>query len=102
MMFLSNFPKTGTTWLIVLTFAIFNRKHLSNIENHPLLTSNPHKLVPSLEFKIFCDDIHDPVLHLSNMTEPRLFSTQIPFTSLPKSIIESNGKIVNLYLSKSI
>ncbi|XP_014503187.1 cytosolic sulfotransferase 15-like [Vigna radiata var. radiata] len=89
----ASFPKTGTTWLIALTFAIVNRQYFST-ENHPLLTSNPHTLVPCLEFKIFCDDIHDPVLHLSNMLEPRLFSTHTPFTALPKSITESNAKIV--------
>ncbi|XP_047179517.1 cytosolic sulfotransferase 15-like [Vigna umbellata] len=89
----ASFPKTGTTWLIALTFAIVNRQYFST-ENHPLLTSNPHTLVPCLEFKIFCDDIHDPVLHLSNMLEPRLFSTHTPFTALPKSITESNAKII--------
>jgi len=89
----ASFPKTGTTWLIALTFAIVNRQNFS-VENHPLLTSNPHTLVSCLEFKIFCDDIHDPVLHLSNMIEPRLFSTHTPFTSLPKSLTESNAKII--------
>jgi len=89
----ASFPKTGTTWLIALTFAIVNRKHFSE-ENHPLLTSNPHTLVSCLEFKIFCDEIHDPLLHLSTMLEPRLFSTHTPFTALPKSLIQSNAKII--------
>ncbi|QCD85680.1 desulfoglucosinolate sulfotransferase A/B/C [Vigna unguiculata] len=90
----ASFPKTGTTWLIALTFATVNRKHFS-AENHPLLTSNPHTLVSCLESKIFfVDEIHDPLLHLSNMLEPRLFSTHTPFTALPKSLNESNAKII--------
>ncbi|RDX69173.1 Cytosolic sulfotransferase 15, partial [Mucuna pruriens] len=86
----ASFPKSGTIWLKALTFAIANHQHFS-LENHPLLTSNPHGLVPFLEY-IFASDIQDPILHLSNMTEPRLFGTHTPFPSLPKSIIESNCK----------
>ncbi|RDX65916.1 Cytosolic sulfotransferase 15, partial [Mucuna pruriens] len=44
--------ETGTTWLKALTFAVVNHQHFS-IENHPLLTSNPHDLVPPLyKFRI--------------------------------------------------
>ncbi|TKY68447.1 Cytosolic sulfotransferase 15 [Spatholobus suberectus] len=44
----ASFPKSGTTWLKALTFAIVNHQRFSSIENHPLLTSNPHELVPPL------------------------------------------------------
>ncbi|KAK9910569.1 hypothetical protein M0R45_034525 [Rubus argutus] len=82
---LASVPKTGTTWLKALTFAIVNRHRFPINKNHPLLTSNPHDLVPFL-------------LELTNLSckfpdEPRLFSTHIPFPSLG-TIKESNCKIV--------
>ncbi|KAJ1439446.1 Sulfotransferase domain [Sesbania bispinosa] len=86
-------PKSGTTWLKALTFAIVHRQRFPSTENHPLLTSNSHQLVPFFEFSIY-GDIHDQIPHLSNMTERRLFGTHIPFPSLAKSIKESNCKII--------
>ena len=90
----ASFPKSGTTWLKALTFSILNRHRFSSSHNHPLLTSNPHELVPFLDFIFHGDNIHDKLAHLSNMTEPRVFGTHVPFPSLPKSIKESNCKIV--------
>ncbi|XP_014503186.1 cytosolic sulfotransferase 15-like [Vigna radiata var. radiata] len=91
--FVASFPKSGTTWLKALTFVIVNHQRFSSFENHPLLSSNPHELVSAPEF-ILSHDLHDQLLSLSNMTEPRLFSTHIPFSSLPKTITESNCKII--------
>jgi len=90
----ASIPKSGTTWLKALTFSVVNRKRFSCSESHPLLTSNPHELVPFLEF-IFQDDyVQDKHSYLSNMTQPRTFGTHIPFSSLCKSIKESNCKII--------
>ncbi|KAK7342995.1 hypothetical protein VNO80_25956 [Phaseolus coccineus] len=83
----ASFPKSGTTWLKALTFAIVNRQCFSSFENHPLLSSNPHELVLAVEF-IYRGDVHCPTI------EPRLFGTHTPFPSLPKSIMESNCKII--------
>jgi len=88
----ASFPKSGTTWLKALTFAIVNHKNFPSTENHPLLTSNPHQLVPPLY--TFRGNIHDQILQLSKMAEPRLFGTHFPFHALPKSIIESNCRII--------
>ncbi|CAJ1978300.1 unnamed protein product [Sphenostylis stenocarpa] len=90
----ASFPKSGTIWLKALTFAIVNHQSFSSLEDHPLLTSNPHELVPFFEFIFGGNYIHDQNLHLSTMTEPRIFGTHTPFPSLPKSIKESNCKIV--------
>jgi len=90
----ASFPKSGTTWLKALTFAILNRQRFSSSHNHPLLTSNSHELVPFLDFIFHDDNIQDKLSDLSNMTEPRVFGTHVPFPSLSKSIKESNCKIV--------
>ncbi|CAJ1978310.1 unnamed protein product, partial [Sphenostylis stenocarpa] len=81
--FVASFPKSGTTWLKALTFAILNHQRFPSFENHPLLTSNPHELVPPLEF-ILSRDLDDQILNLSNMSEPRLLGIHTPFPSLPK------------------
>ncbi|CAJ1978299.1 unnamed protein product [Sphenostylis stenocarpa] len=90
----ASFPKLGTIWLKALTFVIVNHQSFSSLEDHLLLTSNPHELVPFFEFIIGGNYIHNQNLHLSTMTEPRVFGTHTPFPSLPKSIKESNCKIV--------
>jgi len=85
--FVASFPKSGTTWLKAITFAIVNRQSFSSIDNHPLLTSNPHQLIPFIE--IMCrDDADWP------STEPRVFGTHTPLPSLPNSIMECNCKII--------
>ncbi|KAF3677592.1 Cytosolic sulfotransferase 12 [Capsicum annuum] len=87
-------PKSGTTWLKSLLFALVNRKKHSIFEqNHPLLVKNSHDLVPFLEHRIYGDD-HDR--NYSSFTLPRLFSTHLPFTSLPKSVQDTSTKIVYL------
>ncbi|KZV48492.1 cytosolic sulfotransferase 15-like [Dorcoceras hygrometricum] len=51
---LATLPKSGTTWLKALTFSIVNRSRYPLGEN-PLLTSNPHALIPFLERNIYRD-----------------------------------------------
>ncbi|KEH33293.1 putative P-loop containing nucleoside triphosphate hydrolase [Medicago truncatula] len=89
-------PKSGTTWLKALTFALINRKKYQNIHNfnHPLLTSNPHVLVPFLEVDLYYDK--DYVPNLNSLSPPRLFATHIPYELLPKSVKESSCKVVYL------
>jgi len=89
----ASFPKSGTIWLKALAFAIVNHQRFSSLENHPLLTSNPHELVPFLEF-VFCGDIHDQLHLLANKPDPRVLGTHTPFPSLPDSIKDSNCKII--------
>ncbi|XLS43832.1 hypothetical protein HN51_000697 [Arachis hypogaea] len=91
-------PKSGTTWLKAWTFALLNRhKYPKMFENHPLLTKNPHFLVPFLELDLYNDK--DLVPDLNSIPSPRLFSTHLPYVSLPKSVIDSNCKI--LYLCRN-
>lgn len=91
-------PKSGTTWLKALTFAILNRKtscpNLSNhLHPHPLLTTNPHVLVPFLELDLY---LHKTKPDLSLLSSPRLFSSHLPYVSLPESMKWSACKIIYL------
>jgi len=86
----ASFPKSGTIWMKALAFAISSHQSFSSFENHPLLTSNPHELVPFLEFTFggVDHDIQNQIL------EPRIFGTHTPFPSLPVSIKDSDCKII--------
>ncbi|PON83607.1 Sulfotransferase domain containing protein [Trema orientale] len=87
---LASNPKSGTTWLKALLFSILNRTDCSP-SNTPLLTSNPHQLVPSFEFTLYSN----PKRHdLNVMSSPRLVSTHIPYSSFPNSIKHSKCRIV--------
>lgn len=79
-------PKTGTTWLKSLTFAIVTRKSFDDSTN-PLLFNLPHTCVLRLE------DQPDPASITRDPKMP-LLSTHIPFSSLPQSLLDSGCKIV--------
>ncbi|XP_059315980.1 cytosolic sulfotransferase 12-like [Lycium ferocissimum] len=87
-------PKSGTTWLKALLFALINRLlHPIFEQNHPLLVKNPHDLVPFLELKLYIDG---QVPNFLSFNTPRLLSTHLPFASLPKSVQDSRNKLVYL------
>ncbi|KAL0407850.1 UNVERIFIED_CONTAM: Cytosolic sulfotransferase 15 [Sesamum radiatum] len=87
---LSTMPKSGTTWLKALTFSIANRNVIP-IDQSPLLTSNPHKVVPALEFDLYWGQENlDP----EQILDPRILSTHMPFEILPDSIREAGCRII--------
>ncbi|KAG5575978.1 hypothetical protein H5410_056112 [Solanum commersonii] len=87
-------PKSGTTWLKSLLFALVNRVKHSIFElNHPLIVNNPHFLVPFLEHTLYIDG---RVPDFSTFTSPRLLATHVPFASLPQSVQDSKTKLVYL------
>ncbi|KAK1428863.1 hypothetical protein QVD17_17703 [Tagetes erecta] len=92
--YLATLPKSGTTWLKALVFALVNRNHYKNnsLSTHPLLVSNPHKCVPFIEGEIFKNTPTYVDPHSS-----RLFATHIPYTSLPQSILDCGSRFVYLY-----
>ncbi|XP_019189649.1 PREDICTED: flavonol sulfotransferase-like [Ipomoea nil] len=82
-------PKTGTTWLKALAFAIVTRNQFDDNNNHPLFNAVPHDCVPFLEV--------DLVDHVEKKKDPEmmpLLSTHLPFSSLPKSIVSRGCKMV--------
>ncbi|XP_047966359.1 cytosolic sulfotransferase 12-like [Salvia hispanica] len=96
--FLITTPKSGTTWLKALIFALMNRKQNPiSSATHPLLSHNPHALVPFLEIKLYADNQKPDI---ASLPSPRLFSTHIPYVSLPESV--KNGSRCKLvYLCRN-
>ncbi|XP_048131495.1 cytosolic sulfotransferase 12-like [Rhodamnia argentea] len=89
-------PKSGTTWLAAILFALVNRAKYSGSSSqrsHPLLTQNPHDLVPSLEFKLYLEE-ENP--NLAALAPTRLLATHMPYSLLPQSVRDSNCKLVYL------
>ncbi|KAJ0088400.1 hypothetical protein Patl1_32755 [Pistacia atlantica] len=80
--FICSVPKSGTTWLKSLTFAIVTRTQFDN-STSPLLNQNPHNCVPLLEIDFSRKGIKPEPGSLP------LMSTHLPYASLPKSIIDS-------------
>ncbi|KAL7597644.1 hypothetical protein Lser_V15G26274 [Lactuca serriola] len=91
--YLATLPKSGTTWLKALVFAIVNRNRYKNnsLSTHPLLISNPHNCLPFIETEIYR---HTPTYAKAH--SPRLFATHIPYISLPQSILQSNCRLIYL------
>ncbi|CAN7064708.1 hypothetical protein Bca4012_101874 [Brassica carinata] len=90
--FVCSYPKTGTTWLKALTFAIANRSRFDDSSN-PLLKRNPHEFVPYIEidFPFF------PQLDVLNNKSNTLFSTHIPHELLPDSVVRSGCNLVYIW-----
>ncbi|XVF54459.1 hypothetical protein PTKIN_Ptkin05aG0181800 [Pterospermum kingtungense] len=82
---LCSHPKTGTTWLKALAFAVVTRS--SDDSTSPLLTRTPHDCVTFMEM--------DAAQGINNR-DPGipLVATHSPYISLPNSIITSGCKIV--------
>lgn len=76
---ISSLPKSGTTWLKALTVALLERSKHST--NHPLLSDNPHGLVPVLELRLYIETSKPDLTNFSS-TNPRLFATHVPFHTL--------------------
>ncbi|XP_048139512.1 cytosolic sulfotransferase 15-like [Rhodamnia argentea] len=78
-------PKSGTTWLKALVFSVVNRSRF-NISNTPLLTSNPHEVVPFIGRR--------SLPGLDGMVESRLLAMHIPYPALPESVRQSDCPII--------
>ncbi|KAH8496353.1 hypothetical protein H0E87_019202 [Populus deltoides] len=73
-------------------FSLVNRVSFPDTKQHPLLTNNPHALVPFLEMEY----VDKENLDFTNFTFPRLFSTHLPLSSLSRSVEDSDCKLVYL------
>ncbi|VVA92838.1 unnamed protein product [Arabis nemorensis] len=90
----ASFPKSGTTWLKALTVALLERsKHSS--DDHPLLSDNPHGLVPVLELRLYTESSKPDLTSFSS--SPRLFATHVPFHTLQEALKGSPCKVVYIW-----
>ncbi|KAD5961169.1 hypothetical protein E3N88_12642 [Mikania micrantha] len=89
--FLCSAPKTGTTWLKSLAFAIVTREKFDE-STTPLLTKFAHECVPLLEKA----QVVERENIRKNFNLP-LISTHLRYASLPESVFSSNCKIVYIY-----
>ncbi|KAL2892678.1 Cytosolic sulfotransferase 12 [Bienertia sinuspersici] len=97
--FITGLPKTGTTWLKSLLFATVNRTS-HPIDQSPLLTHHPQELVYNLESDVYSEAfVYPRPNNLNELSAPRLLSTHISYTSLPKSIKTSGCRI--LYICRN-
>ncbi|XP_021754755.1 cytosolic sulfotransferase 5-like [Chenopodium quinoa] len=98
---IGSLPKTGTTWLKSLLFAVVNRANYSaNHHQNPLLENHPHELVYSLETDVYNKAfVYPRPHHLNELSSPRLLSTHLPYVSLPESIRTSGCRI--LYITRN-
>lgn len=98
---IASHPKTGTTWLKSLLFAVVNRAHHhTGTKRNPLLAHHPHELVYRLENDIYGEAFTYPrPHHLNELASPRLFSTHFAYSSLPESVKTSGCRV--LYIGRN-
>ncbi|KAG2245919.1 hypothetical protein Bca4012_091169 [Brassica carinata] len=95
---LASLPKSGTTWLKALVFAVVHRnKYAPNLVSHPLLSDNPHNLVRFLEVDLY---VKNQCPGLEELPSPRIFATHVPFQKLRESLRDSPCKVV--YVCRNI
>ncbi|KAL0663770.1 hypothetical protein Bca4012_100607 [Brassica carinata] len=82
----------GTTWLKSLTFIIANRSRFDDSTN-PLLKRNPHELIPFIEIQFPLFPQVDSLKDKGNT----LFSTHMPYKSLPDSVVKKGCKMVYIW-----
>ncbi|KAL4587474.1 hypothetical protein LXL04_000345 [Taraxacum kok-saghyz] len=89
--YIATLQKSGTTWVKALSFAIINRTiyKTNSLSTHPLQILNPHRCVPFVEIEA----LHRLPTYVDGHS-PRLFSTHMPYTSLPKSVLDNGCRIV--------
>jgi hypothetical protein len=82
-------PKSGTTWIKVLLYSTVRRaEHPVDSSDHPLNSLGPHQCIKFLEYQVYSGS---RIPDLGELPDPRLFSTHVPFSSLPRSVVAASG-----------
>ncbi|ESQ29129.1 hypothetical protein EUTSA_v10024038mg [Eutrema salsugineum] len=89
---LASYPKSGTTWLKALTVALLERSKNHSSDHHPLLSHNPHGIVPYFELGLYIESSSPDLAKYT--TVPRLFSTHMPLDAMHETLKDSSCKIV--------
>ncbi|WVZ67443.1 hypothetical protein U9M48_016518 [Paspalum notatum var. saurae] len=92
--FLSSFPKSGTTWLKALAFATLKRStHPPSEGNHPLRHCNPHDCIKFLELDLSAGE-------LEALPSPRVVSTHLPYSLLPDNVTKEGSGCRIVYVCR--
>ncbi|XP_062182134.1 cytosolic sulfotransferase 16-like [Phragmites australis] len=83
-------PKCGTTWLKALAFTIANHSRY-DFSNHPLLTNNPHEIVPVRYLPTLEVPMGKELSYVETLPSPRLLATHMPLLLLPKSLVANHS-----------
>lgn len=86
---LASFPKTGTTWVKSLLYAIINHSSLDS-----LVKNNPHDLVPFLEVDVYGESSKSSIMSDTNCDATRIFNTHIPYQFLGENLESSGCRVV--------
>uniref|UniRef100_A0A0D9WSA7 Sulfotransferase domain-containing protein n=1 Tax=Leersia perrieri TaxID=77586 RepID=A0A0D9WSA7_9ORYZ len=81
---IATFPKSGTTWIKALLFAMAHRReNLANGACHPFNSLGPHECINFLKYQLYTEN---KIPNLEELSNPRLFATHMPFELLPRSM----------------
>nr|GMD08403.1 cytosolic sulfotransferase 17-like [Ipomoea batatas] len=88
---LASFPKTGTTWLKSLLYAITNYSSLDS-----LAKNSPHDLIPFLEVDVYGESSKSNIMSDTNSgcDATRMFNTHIPYQFLGETFESSGCRVV--------
>ncbi|EEC83151.1 hypothetical protein OsI_28359 [Oryza sativa Indica Group] len=94
---LASLPKSGTTWLKALAFAVMARAaHPPASPDHPLRRLNPHDCVPLVD-RLFAAG-RDAVL--DELPSPRLMCTHMPLSLLPATVADGSSGCKIIYICR--
>ncbi|CAL9248765.1 unnamed protein product [Arabidopsis halleri] len=97
---LASLPKGGTTWLKSLVFAVVHRdKYSENTQTHPLLSQNPHDLVPFLELELYANS---QIPDLTKFPSPMIFSTHTHLQALREATTKASSPCKIVYVCRGI
>lgn len=94
-LFLASYPKSGTTWLKALAFAVVTRTQYP-LAVHPLLIHNPHHCVLHLD-ALFANGYASKAEALPS---PRLLATHTPYSLLPDTVISAESECQIIYVCR--
>nr|GLL39737.1 cytosolic sulfotransferase 15-like [Ipomoea trifida] len=85
----ASFPKTGTTWVKSLVFAIINYSSLDS-----LVKNSPHDLIPFIENDVYGESSKSSFMSNTSCDTTRIFNTHIPYQLLGKNFEASGCRVV--------
>jgi hypothetical protein len=98
--FLASFPKSGTTWLKALAFAVAHRAdHPPRGIDHPLRRRNPHECVEFLEMAFALSPVKGEDVFAA-LPSPRVLATHLPYALLPQRVTAEGAGCKIVYICR--